>query len=375
MSNGLAIIFAGGGSGGHVFPALAIRERVLAARADARTIVVCSEKEIDRRILEQASGGADKIDFRPIPARPFSLRPLGLLRLARNWGKCVREARALIRELRTDFDVRICAVGGYVSAPVVQAARVEGAPVTLVNLDAAPGLANRWAARHAERVFTAARLDRERTGWELIRPVVRSAAFAPGDAAACRKQLELEAEGRTLVVLGGSQGARTVNLGMLELARREPGWMRGMQILHQTGGGFAEADDLAEVYEKAGVHARIVEFVEHVGAAWGAADAVVSRAGAGSVAEAWANATPTVFLPYPFHKDEHQRRNAGVLEEAGGAVVLRDAVDPLTNAETLDGALERILSDPNERGRMARALRGLGSADGADRIAEALVRG
>jgi len=373
MANGVAIIFAGGGSGGHVFPALAIRERVLAARADARTVVVCSEKEIDRRVLEQS--GADKIDFRPIPARPFSLSPLRLLKLARNWGRCVREARALIRELRADCDVRICAVGGYVSAPVVQAARVERAPIVLINLDAAPGLANRWAARHAERVFTAAALDRERAGWELIRPVARSAAFAPGPAAACRERLGLEAEGRTLVVLGGSQGARTINLAMLELARRQPEWMRGMQILHQTGGGFAEAGDLSQAYENGGGHAHVVEFVEEIGAAWGAADVVLSRAGAGSVGEAWANGTPTVFLPYPFHKDEHQRRNARVLEAAGGAVVLRDAIQPAANADTLGETLARILTDANERARMARALHSLGPADGADRVAEALVHG
>src|SRR5947207_662215 len=154
MTSTRLYLFAGGGTGGHIFPALAIAEQ-LRARAGggpsaARCLFLCSSRPLDAQILSR-----EREDYKIIPARPFGLRPLALLRFIRSWAPSIREARRIIREQRcAGYDLRIAAMGGFVAAPIVQAARVEKAPVLLVNMDAVPGKANRWIARHAARIVT-----------------------------------------------------------------------------------------------------------------------------------------------------------------------------------------------------------------------------
>ena len=143
------ILFAGGGTGGHIFPALAIAERLDAA---SRRVFICSDRAPDAEILRK-----ERADFRVIPAKPFGVRPRALVMFLRSWGPSVRAARAIIRQSRAGgAEATVVAMGGFVAAPVAQAARAEGVPVLLVNMDAVPGKANRWIARRAARVVTSA---------------------------------------------------------------------------------------------------------------------------------------------------------------------------------------------------------------------------
>jgi len=366
-----AFIFAGGGSGGHLYPGLAIAERIAERDPDAETLFICSDKPLDGRLLA-AEGAA----FRPIPARPFSPRPLALLRLLRNWGACIRLSREAIRELRReDLDVSVVAMGGYVAAPAVRAARVERAPVTLVNLDATPGKANRWIARCAAQRFTAAPIDGVGADWTVVPPIVRRAAVADAPAQECRRRIGLDPELPTLLVTGASQGATSINALLAALADARPELFSGWQVYHQSGEkeGDMGPRGLGEAYEAAGVRAVIEPFCHDMAAAWGGADLAVSRCGAGNVGEVWANAVPTLFLPYPFHRDQHQKHNARPLVEAGGAELVEDRVDPRANLEHAGDALAALLSDAPKRERMREALRRLGPADGADRVAAALL--
>ena len=391
-------IFAGGGTGGHLYPGLAIAEQLWAQMGErCSCLFLCSTRAIDRRVLEAARhGGADEaggaggqpIKFEPIAAQPLSVRPLALLRFLRAWGPSIRSTRVAIATARArGASVHVVAMGGFVAAPAVQAAIAERVPVTLVNLDAVPGKANRWIAGRIRggKVFTAAMVDdpiaRE---WVTVPPIVRAGARAKCSAAEARAALGLAEQGPTLMVTGGSQGAGSVNRFLAGFAKSEHAHskpahskpeapLRGWQVLHQSGD--EDNRELAAAYEQAGATKVVVtKFVDQMGLWWRAADLAVSRCGAGSVAEAWASGCPSLFLPYPFHKDEHQRKNAVVLERAGGAVVVTDLVDPARNLAANASVLMGLLGDEARRTAMRRAIEGLGPVDGAARVARALAR-
>jgi UDP-N-acetylglucosamine--N-acetylmuramyl-(pentapeptide) pyrophosphoryl-undecaprenol N-acetylglucosamine transferase len=381
-----AYVFGGGGTGGHLFPGIAIAEKVLKLEAASsgmrpRIVFLCSDRAIDAGILGAARLGNEPIDFQPTRAAPFVVSPKGMVRFLRGWGPTVRQSRGVIRAMRGGderHEVRVVALGGFVAAPVVQAARVERARVTMLNLDAVPGLANRWISRRADEVFTSAEVsDPIGTGWTRIAPIVRGAAVAPGEPgtpesmARCRREMGLDPSLRTLLVTGASQGARSINRLMEAFVVSEGAALAGWQVLHQTGKD--EVERTREMYKAAGVPARVESFIASMGLAWGGADLAISRAGAGSVGEAWANRVPSILMPYPYHKDQHQRVNAVPLERAGGAIVVEDLIEPGPNMGVAGARLRELLTDGARHEAMRRGLLGLGPADGAERVARALV--
>ncbi len=375
-------VFAGGGTGGHIYPGIAIAEALRRARPGVRCVFVCSNRPLDAKILTE-----ERQEFTVSPAMPLAVRPRGLLKFLSSWGPSVRQTRQLLSTLGPG--ARVVAMGGFVAAPSVQAARAMRRPVTLVNLDAIPGKANRWIARHAERVFSTSTIRAERPerfgAWRVVPPIVREKArwvadptveVASGGAAksSARAALGLDPERPVLMVTGGSQGARSLNAFVAAFFEAAPhaSLARQWQVLHQTGKGEAEA--VRAAYERAGVRALVLEFVSPMSPWWGAADLCVARAGAGNVAEAWANAVPTLFLPYPYHRDEHQRFNALTLVEAGACRMVKDLIDPVANLTSAGAELERFMA-PESLASARAAFRSLGPADGAEQIARALLDG
>jgi len=366
------VLFAGGGTGGHLFPGIAIAEQLADMAPGVASRFLCSTRPGDSQMLAQEQVAGSAISFTPVPAQPFGLWPRTLARFLMSWGASVRCVRDEIGQATRGGPVVVVAMGGFVAAPAARAAGNVKCQVVMVNLDASPGRANRWIAGRASRVLTAAVVSGY--DWEVVRPIVRRAAMAPGDAQMCRKQLGLEPDRPTLFITGASLGARSINefaaafvkspLGGVAL--RDGGW----QVLHQTGKG--EGAKYAEIYKEARIPARVVSFSRDMGCAWGAADCAVSRAGAGSVAEAWSNQVPTMFMPYPYHADQHQRLNALPLANAGAAVLTQDRVDPGDNLREAGALLLLLLNDAAKRGAMRQALTALGPADGAPRIARVL---
>jgi UDP-N-acetylglucosamine--N-acetylmuramyl-(pentapeptide) pyrophosphoryl-undecaprenol N-acetylglucosamine transferase len=365
-------LFAGGGTGGHLFPALAIAEQVLDLAPRTCVRFLCSDRPLDAEILgaEKLAGGP--VEFDVIPAKPFGSQPMRLAKFAWAWGGAVRAGRAAIVAAKKNGPVWVVAGGGFVAAPVVQAARAENVPVLMLNLDAVPGRANQWIAKHAKKVVTTMKVAGEGT-WESIPPIVRRAAISSIPQAQCRELLGLRLDRPTIFVTGASQGAQSINKFMGALATKFADELQrsGWQILHQTG-KFDEAE-LRTAYQRAGVAHEIRGFFREIGQAWGAADIAVSRAGAGSVAEAWANRVPTVFLPYPYHKDEHQKHNAAPLVETGGALLVKDHIDSAKNLDDAGIAVMELVRNTSKRAAMRAGLERLGAADGAKRVAGMLV--
>ncbi len=352
------VLFAGGGTGGHIFPALAIAEH-LRELADIRIRFLCSNRAIDAKILSEAGE-----EFTVTPAAPFSLSPARFVKFARGWHPSLAIITDAIEKSGTH--TLLVAMGGFVAAPAVAAAK-NTAPVVLVNLDAAPGRANMWIAKRAAVILSAAHVDLPK--WQNIPPIVRRTAIADAPASDCRARLGLDRDAPTLFITGGSQGARSLNQLATALAHRHADVLRAgpWQVIHQTG-----RDDVAKIrreYQAAGVTAIVEPFFTQMGQAWGAADLALSRAGAGSVAEAWANNTPTVFLPYPYHKDQHQRRNAEHLVTAGAAVLCTDAIDPEANLRDAGRVLLEMMRDEASRRRCRAAYDPLGPVDGAAQAA------
>ncbi len=362
------VLFAGGGSGGHLSPALAVAERLTACDRESRSVFACSSRAIDRTMLSEAA-----VHFEALHARPFSLHPLGLARFGAGLARAVGEARRLIRR---EGVTHVVAMGGFVAAPVVLAARLAGVPVTLVNLDAPPGLANRLLRRLCPQVLSAIALPEHRRFAQVVGMPIRAAARAPADARTCRGQLGLIPARATLLVTGASQGSRSINALMEAMCRSaDARALSGWQVLHLCGDADGEGAALRDAYAAAGVFAIVQPFSHQMGLCWGSADLALSRAGASSVAEAWANRVPAVFLPYPYHRDQHQLHNARPMVEAGGAVVETDLIDAEANRRGPPGkSLARLLADEPRRRAMQRALREHPAPDGAVAIVETLIR-
>ncbi len=358
-------MLAGGGTGGHIYPNAAIAERLIERAQGQRVAFVVSDRAVDARVRESLSvGGADWVVS---AARPLGRSVRGVLGFGIGWRRAVKAARARYQRERP---LAVVATGGFVSGPEIEAARGLGIPTALVSLDATPGRAIRRLAPRVDRVFSAyATLElpmAEVIGFPLRREVMVDVGVAEA-----RERLGLDPERPVLLVTAGSQGATTVNLGMARALDEtglggvlsEGGW----QVLHLTG-----EKDVAEVsraYVRAGVPALISKYKDEMGLVWRAAELAVARPGASSVAEAWANGVPTVFLPYPFHRDEHQRLNAEPMVAAGGAVLLRDLVRPEANAKPLKQAVCDLVRDVERLGVMRERLMASGASDGAAVVA------
>ncbi len=307
--------------------------------------------------------------YEPMPASGFSVRPLRLLRFLNDYRQTKRIAGVLI-ERENVLDV--ISLGGFVSAPVVAAAKMRGVNVTLVNLDDPPGKANRLIARRCDHVLSAidiqpgAGFEHQRVGMPIRRNAVASC-----DIATCRQRLGLDPAKNTLLVTGASQGAGSINSFVPRLAMEHGKAFVDWQVYHLAG--HSAVDEVRRAYTEAQISAVVESFTNCMGLAWGAADLAVSRAGASSVAEAWANARPTFFMPYPYHKDLHQRRNAEPMVATGGAIVQVDRIDALQNVAEVGPTLLALMGDQARREAMRTALQSHEPADGAQEIAKLLL--
>jgi len=356
------IMIAGGGTGGHIFPGIAIADAIerLAPAAEVFFMGRCGS--IEERVV-----GASGRSFRAVPA-------MGLARgvEARNVVLPFVVAGGYLKSLLVLSSGRPAAAvgtGGFISVPPVLAARTLGVPVVLQEQNSWPGLATRILSRLASEVH----VSFEETGRRLphARRVVLSGNPVRADLAhvtreAARAALGLPDAGRVLFAVGGSRGARTINEAvagaMAEFART------GTAVIAQTGRD--DVDRVRAAAARAGARAVVEAFFDDVGAAYAASDLVVARAGATTLAEIALVARPAVLVPYPHATEGHQLKNAQAFERAGAAVVVADC--DLT-AAVLSANAAALLGDADRLAGMARAAGGLARPDAADRVARAVL--
>lgn len=361
-------IFAGGGTGGHLYPALAVAAELLQIRTDARIVFACSNRPIDSRVLSGTPHAFVSQPVRPLPRRLGDVAGFVLA-----WWKSKAIARDMIRDLQP---IAVLGAGGFAAGPAVTVAASRGVPAALLNPDAVPGIANRHLAGKVRAVFTQFESTGERFPVRLrsrIRCVgcpVRSELLA-GDRQDAVKFFDLLPDRKTLLVLGGSTGAASINEAVAAMADKLASLADGWQLLHIAGPGAAR---LAQAADAPGnMHMRVLDYCDRMDLAYAAADLALCRGGASTVAELAATATPAAIMPYPHHRDQQQKHNAEAMVASGAGLCLPDARDPAANAAALSDALLPIMSDPPRLEGMRSAAEGLAKPDAAAQIAEWLA--
>ena len=351
------MVIAGGGTGGHLTPALALGRELAGRGADV--LLVAGTRGPDRAFL----AGAE------LPHRFLATPAVERHRWWRNaampWrlARAVAAARAMLREHRPRVAV---GTGGYVSVPVILAARAAGIPVLLQEQNSVPGLATRFLARFADRVCVQYEEAVARLGGHGIVEVTGS-PIAPLERAEADFAERLDPARPTLGVFGASQGARGINDAVLELLEADPD-RAPFNLVWQTG-----AADLGRIEAAADWPGRFVirRFFSPMGAVYPRLDLIVCRGGAMTLAEVTAWGIPAIVVPYPHATADHQSANAHALESAGAAIVVPERDLP---ARRLGHLIEGLLADPGRRAVMAAAARALGrpraAATVADRVLE-----
>lgn len=354
-SPAVRVLFAGGGTGGHLFPGIAVASELRRRHPGARIVFAGSGKALETRVVERGGFAVDRIRTRGLVGQSAVslLRGLALLPVSM-W-----DATALIRRHRPGL---VVGLGSYSSGPIVLSAALRGLPTMLLEQNAVPGLTNRILARvvRAAAVTSEATLpyfaDRGFVSGNPVRPGFFTVRGPDGDP---------ESGEVRVLVIGGSQGAHTINVAMVEGAAVIAQSELPIRITHQTG----ERDPgfVREGYRAAGLPARVAPFYEEMDREMAAASLVVCRAGATTLAELAAAGRPALLVPFGAAANDHQRRNAAAVEAAGAAEVIdeRDLSGP-----ALAARIVALASDGDRRAALAAASRKLARPDAAAAVVD-----
>lgn len=358
-------VLAGGGTGGHLYPGIAAAEELRKLRPEFDIVVYGTPRPIDAKLTESHNMGLVVQQV-----QPFTTSPKKLYGFVRSYYKSIAAAKKAFTERKPAM---VLGLGGYAAAPPIIAASKLGVPTALFNPDLMPGRANRKLADLVDRIFVQwyesidqfGRVTKAKCTGCPIR-----AGFATVSKEAAIKALKLDPNKKTLLITGASQGAWSINTAVLELSdfwKSVPDW----QIIHLTG-----ANDLKgcrAAYAEAGVTALTLAFTEHMAHCMAAADLIVSRAGASTLAEITAVGRASILMPYPFDKKQHQLANAEHLAKQNAAILVKDANDQQINAKRLRRELESLMASDHRRERLAEIAGAMGRHDAAVSIAKGMI--
>jgi UDP-N-acetylglucosamine--N-acetylmuramyl-(pentapeptide) pyrophosphoryl-undecaprenol N-acetylglucosamine transferase len=354
------IVIACGGTGGHLFPGLAVAAHLVDEGCTVTAII--SPKEVDQRAVRNAN----HVRIATLPAVGLSGKQV--IPFLRGFLRSYRDASAMFRQ---DRPAAALGMGGFTSAAPILAARRAGARTFLHESNSIPGRANRWLARVADEVFvgfeSAAKRLRARCVTVTGTPV--RSGFRLRNAESCRKEMGLDPARPVILVTGGSQGATGLNhlvtQSLPKFAKIVPQW----QWVHLSG--THDFESVSASYAAAGVSAQVHAYFSEMEIALGAASACISRSGASSLAELAAVRLPSLLVPFPAAVDDHQYFNARAYADSGAALLL-DQTSASTD-ELL--ALRVLVEEPATRTRMQKALAKWDAPDAAARIAQTILTG
>ena len=362
MTQPRTFIFAGGGTGGHLFPGIAVALELKRREPNARLLFVGSERELEQTILSRHG-----LEHHSLPVE--SLRELTRhpWRFAtRNWAAW-RAARQMMRAERPSV---VVGLGGYASAPLVWQASRARCPIVLLEQNVIPGRTTRWLSRSASLVCTSFAETRERlprgvkvevTGNPVRREIAEFTANLATASTAPRE----------LLVLGGSQGADSLNEAVVAALRLVSEAHSGWRVAHQTG--TRQVETIRRVYAELSIDAVVEPFFDDMLARYRAASLVVSRAGATTLAELACCGLPMILLPYPHAADDHQRANAFAFAERGAAIVVEHLTNAEATAAALSSPLKTLLTDESRREMMGIAARDGSRTDATSMVADRLI--
>lgn len=358
MSKPLNILIACGGTGGHLFPGIAVAEAMLPR--GHQVMLLISEKKVDA----EASAKYPHLRFKTLPAvaKPPTLSPRMLPFLWKTW-RSIGQCKALLKEFHADA---VLGMGGFTSLPPVAAGHKLGLKTFVHDSNARPGRANVLTSRFCTRVFLG--MEAAKTFFPHRETVttgtpVRPEIVNPPSREEAADVFGLDPQKTTVLVTGGSQGARRLNELSAEAATKLPA---DVQILHIAGA--LDFDRVSQIAHGRANH-KVLGFCDQMPAAYAMADLVIARAGASSLNEIAMRGLPSILVPFPYAADDHQTRNAEVFATAGAAELIQERD---LNAEKLASLASSILRDLPTRERMAKAARALAIPDAAGRVCAAI---
>jgi UDP-N-acetylglucosamine--N-acetylmuramyl-(pentapeptide) pyrophosphoryl-undecaprenol N-acetylglucosamine transferase len=379
MSKKINVLIACGGTGGHLFPGIAVAEAL--EKLGHNVLLLISEKKVDAQASEKY--GLLKFITVPAIAKPstFSLRMIPFL--FKLW-KSIRQSRKILKEHRCEV---VLGMGGFTSLPPVYAGKRMKLATYVHDSNALPGKANRLTARWCSKVllgFKAAQTYFKTNKVVITGTPVRqelTAAFKPGSA---RATFKLPSDGKALLVMGGSQGAKKLNSLVVAAAKElqrsyndetpketydlNPDAIPKLRILHITGASdyerIKEGTKNIEGYQ-------VLSFCDDMASAYAACDLALCRAGASSMTELAYTGMPSILVPYPYAADDHQTCNAKLFEKAGAAILRQEAE---LDTATLVSDLTRIIGDETLSQKMSKQAENLAVKDAAHQICKAITQ-
>jgi UDP-N-acetylglucosamine--N-acetylmuramyl-(pentapeptide) pyrophosphoryl-undecaprenol N-acetylglucosamine transferase len=354
-------ILAGGGSGGHLYPGLAVAEELCRRHEDNRVIFACSRREIDETILAPTPYA-----MAPQLIVPLRKTPGGVVKFAMCYWRSHRDAKQMLKNL---MPAGVLGLGGYASVPITGLAGKMGFRAAILNPDAVPGKANRMLASKVEGIFTQFEETTSQFPAKVREKIittgcpVRSELLTATRAEAIA-HFNLSLDRKTLLVFGASLGATTINEAMAGVKGELNAMGEAWQVLWIAGANQA----MPQGDSDRGITIRTLPYCDRMDLAYAAADLVLCRSGASSVAELIATGTPAVLMPYPHHKDNHQQLNADPLVRAGSAIICPDTKDLTTNVAGLREHVLGLMSSSDRLSEMATAASRFGATDAVETI-------
>jgi len=351
----IRLLLTGGGTGGHLFPAVATAQEFLKQMPETEVLFVGTKRKVDTKSLGNYGFASASILCHGLKGKS----PLELLKAVAVLPVSYIQALRLIRRFKPDI---IFGVGGYVTGPVVAAGKSLGIPVVIHEQNSVPGLANRKLAGLADKVC----LSLPGSGTEFPAEKilytgnpVRSKILALAEKPVSRKSTK-----RTLLILGGSQGAQAVNTMVTEaLCSFSDTDLAKIRVIHQTG--ERDEEQVRSAYQKRGIEAQVAGFFTEMHEIYGQADMLISRAGATTLSEIAVLGKPAILIPYPYAADNHQEKNGQYYVSGGGAVQF---VQKELTADLLAVTLQELMNDEEKLAAMGAAMKRLAFPDAAERI-------
>lgn len=357
-----ALAFFGGGTGGHLFPGLAVAERARERCPDCDIVFFRTRRDVEEKVFANSGFRTELLDLSPPSGGAGAMVKYSL--------QSLRAIPMIRKALTRSYDAAI-GLGGYASLPGIVAARHVGLPVVLLEQNQVPGKVNRFAAPFVDLVTCPSpevvdlfRGRREVTGNPVRGTVVRAAGrrrrwFAAG-AFSTRK--------RKVFVVGGSQGAHGINKAIIGALEGLSEYREKIHWIHVAGD--ADKKEVEKAYRDQGWEAEVVDYLNDLPHLLSHSDLVITRAGGTIVAELAVLGVPAVFVPYPHHKDQHQLKNAEALERAGGAILVPEEE---LGADVLRTIVEEILFEPGRLLEMEDRALSLGRPDAADAVLDLIL--
>jgi len=352
---GVRIIIAGGGTGGHLFPAVAIAEEFLERSRMNDLLFIGTRRGLEARLLPGLGFALRTIIVEGVKGKGVKGLIGGLMKIPRG----IAQSVSILREFRPDM---VLGVGGYASGPAVMAARWMGIRTAIAEQNAVPGFTNRILGKFVDRVFLT---FPDREGRFAAAKTIVTGNPVRKDFLERTPRARKEKDSFSILIFGGSQGARAVNRAVVEAMQYLKDMKDKLVVTHQTG--EADLDKISAAYRDLGIRADVRPFITVMPSAYGAADLLICRAGATSIAEITAVGKASILIPFPFAVGGHQELNARVLADAGAArMILEDELD----GEMLAGVIRKLVDNPETVRKMEEESKKLGNVKAAGRIVD-----